>query len=273
MTGILAQLVALTTYGNDYLKNGDNAAKLGFENSVFQFCNSVDFRVFRKKFFWSKPQEEILVSNPAKWFEFLKHNGCKHLRLFFEYSKDEKIATDHKLAGMVGGGGTWLIEAVYETYSNFWANRWEVTTRDSPENKIWTVNYGMIFEKAETINLQPENLSVKEKFNDTLTEIAAFANAHQLKNWADLFERAKLVLSSDKPEENYYHDDFVPLQNYPLLSQQLLFAAGTAWVFGGMGSWNDIGFSNEEDDALYESLSAQLYANINEAIIAAVNAY
>jgi predicted butyrate kinase (DUF1464 family) len=58
-----------------------------------------------------------------------------------------------------------------------------------------------------------------------------------------------------------------------LTAKQLLFSAGNAWVFGGMGSWNDLGFDNKEDNETYDRLSEQLYSNINEAIIASTNTY
>ena len=44
----------------------------------------------------------------------------------------------------------------------------------------------------------------------------------------------------------------------PLPAAQLLGAAQSAWVFGGMGSWNDLGFEGE-DQALYDRLSEELY--------------
>ncbi|MCC6412891.1 MAG: hypothetical protein IT270_14600 [Saprospiraceae bacterium] len=52
---------------------------------------------------------------------------------------------------------------------------------------------------------------------------------------------------------------------------QLLYAADSAWVFGGMGSWNDQSFEDKEVNGRYERLSALLYNAINGAIMAAVN--
>lgn len=57
----------------------------------------------------------------------------------------------------------------------------------------------------------------------------------------------------------------------PLEAIQLLSAAQSSWVFGGMGSWNDLGFEGE-DQATYESLSEELYGTVNRAIVAATNA-
>jgi hypothetical protein len=273
MTGILAQVIALTTYGNDYLINGIVPAKFDIENTTFQFCNNVDFREFKQAIFSSKLKEKVIAKNPTEWFKYLKAGGCKHLRLFFESSKDQSLAKDHQLAGMVGGGGVWLIETIYDNYSNYWRNQWEVTNQNAADNKIWNVNYGMIVKNQQTSNLQIDNQSVREKLRQTLTDIADFAFKQNLQYWGEQFDKAKATLDSSSPEKNYYHKDLIPLENYSLIAKQILFSAGSAWVFGGMGSWNDLGFENKEDNDTYGRLSEQLYSNINEAIIAGTNTY
>jgi hypothetical protein len=51
---------------------------------------------------------------------------------------------------------------------------------------------------------------------------------------------------------------------------QLLGAAETAWVFGGMGSWNDMGFHGETQTH-YEEVSEELYKLVNKVIVASAN--
>ena len=273
MTGILAQIIALTAYGNDYLKNGIVPLDFDNANSTFQFCNKVDFRELEKTFFFSKPKERVIADNPTNWYEILKNDDCKYLRLYFENSKDLSIGKDHKLAGLVGGGGKWLIEAVYDTYSNYWSNRWEVTNRNASDNKIWSVNYGVTAKKKIISNLQLDNEMIKNQLRKTLLEIADFAFKQNLQGWGEQFDKANATLDSLSPEDNYYHKDLIPLDNYQLVTKQILFAAGTAWVFGAMGSWNDLGFNTDEDNNTYDRLSEQLYSNINQAIIAATNTF
>jgi hypothetical protein len=273
MTGTLAQIITLTTFGNDFLKNGTIPTDFNTANTSFQFCNKVDFREFKKLLLFLKRKESVIANSPTEWFQYLKNDGCQHLRLYFEYSKDQSFAKDHKLAGLVGGGGSWLIEAVYENHSNYWANRWEVTNQNAPDNKIWTVNYGITVKKQHTSNLQIDNQIVKEKLRQTLTEIAEFAYKQELPSWGEQFDKAKLTLGSSTPESNYYHTDLIPVDQYSLTAKQIIFSAGSAWVFGGMGSWNDLSFDSKEDNETYDRLSEQLYSNINEAIIAGTNTY
>jgi hypothetical protein len=48
-------------------------------------------------------------------------------------------------------------------------------------------------------------------------------------------------------------------------------ASSSAWVFGGMGSWNDIGFPDKQKEDEYDRLSAELYEVINECYVAVAN--
>jgi hypothetical protein len=48
----------------------------------------------------------------------------------------------------------------------------------------------------------------------------------------------------------------------------MLKAAMSAWVFGGMGSWNDMGFPGETQKE-YEQVSDKLFDLLNESMEAA----
>lgn len=273
MTGTLAQIIAITAFGNDFLKNDSLPIDLDITNTTFQFCNKVDFREFKKQFFFSKPKERIVSHNPIEWFKHIKAGGCQYLRLYFKPSDDQKLARDYRMAGFVGGGGTWFIEAIYDSYSNYWTNRWEATNQNATDHKIWAVNYGATITKQRTADLQINNEDIKNKLHQSLTQIADFAYKQNLEGWGKHFDNAKATLDKSSPEEKYYHKDLVPLNNYSLTAKQILFTAGSAWAFGGMGSWSDISFECKEDNETYDRLSEQLYTNINNAIIAAINSY
>lgn len=57
----------------------------------------------------------------------------------------------------------------------------------------------------------------------------------------------------------------------PELATFLLDACQSAWVFGGMGSWNDMSFEGA-DQAEYDRLSEELFNTLNETIQTAANA-
>ncbi len=272
MTGTVSQLITLTSFANEFLSAG--SLPPGFkENLSFQFCNKVDFRIFERPFFLMKKREKILADSPGEWFIFLQENGCVKLRLFFVSSADQSLAKDYKLAGLIGGGGNWFIEAVYQDHSDAWANRWEVTQKDDRNDNIWTVNYARTLSNLLTMNQQIPLQKCKEDLAETLEKIEAFAISKNLDYWSAQFTQALQVIKSDIPETFYYNSALIVNKNYSLQARQVLYAAATAWVFGAMGSWNDLGFDTKQDNEKYETLTETLYARVNSALIAAINSY
>jgi len=274
MTGMLAQICSLVSYGNEYLKTGAISGKYFPGNSVFSFCNTVDFKAVKKRFFTSGHKEILMAENPVNWFGVLKSQGCRGLRLIYMPSKsstDILWLADHKLAGFVGGGGAWLIETQYDDYLQYWANQWKVTDPNAPEGKVWSVNYSRILSEPQVDSPVFFVNQEKERLEKILTEISAFSSGQNLEYWADIFLKAKAILQLDNPWKEYYYTDLIVNKNYPLAAQQTLFAAASAWVFGGMGSWNDLGFHEQNAQLRYEQLSAQLFAAINSSILAVIN--
>ena len=274
MNGILAQLVSLTSYGNAFLQGNDNIDDFYPGNSTFNFCNGVGFVNFKKSVFSSTPKEVKVADNPLEWLRLLKKDGCKKMRLFYESSKNAPAGTpDHKLAGMVGGGGTWMIETIHGRYSHYWFNRWQVTKKDDPDNKIWTVSYGMIDKDQPVTDKQLDIKDIASQLEQRLKAIADFAEAQRLSDWVAVFNKARTMLDSATPIQDYHRQDLLVEKHYSLEARHVLAAAGAAWVFGGMGSWNDLGFDTDEANSSYYEVSAQLYDAINQAVLALANSY
>lgn len=80
--------------------------------------------------------------------------------------------------------------------------------------------------------------------------------------WAAWFERA-LTVAGDIPG----HPDMLP-PSYTYEARHLAAMAAQAWVFGGMGSWNDVSFENVATAAEYEAVSRNLY----DAVLIALEA-
>jgi hypothetical protein len=103
-----------------------------------------------------------------------------------------------------------------------------------------------------------------------LSRIAAFATRQRLESFAKAFRAAQDVLLSDEPLSKAYHPDLAPASGISLEAKQLLGAAQVAWVFGGMGSWNDLGFEGQ-DQQEYSKLSDDLFSLLNQVICGAAN--
>ena len=280
MTGVLAQLISLAAYGNEWLATGRLPAGFYPGNPAFSFCNTVDFREV------DGSNESVVAADPEAWYRYLAEQGCGALRLYYRPAEPQYEASaqpngsqarpqpsvrEHQLAGMIGGNGIWLIEAIFDSHSDFWANRWVVTRRDDPDKLIWSVNYLRNYIHQPTANLQ-FNLSVAAaELLGALGAILQFALQNQLMTWADFFKNAMARLGSDDPALGYYYTDLLPAEAYGLEARRLLYTAGSAWAFGGMGSWNDLGFENPATQQAYDEVSARLYQAVNTAFVASVN--
>ncbi len=269
----LAQIISLTSYGNEFIKTGFISGDYFPGSTLFQHCNTVDFRDFKKSLFFTKPKEIISAQDPLNWFQLLKKEGCIRLRLYYKPAQKNQFGPEYMLAGFAGGAGTWLIETNFGSYSHYWQKRWQVTRKDAADNKIWGVNYVRLVKKFSPTNQQVDIQETKLRLTETLRELIDFCKQRDLKYWLETFEKALSILSDPTPNEFYYHKDLIVIKNYSLSAQQLLFSAATAWVFGGMGWWNDMGFDDKVVQEKYLQLSQQLYDELLQSILATTNSF
>jgi hypothetical protein len=204
----------------------------------------------------------------------LKKEGTYALRLHYGAVGGKTVGTyhvpDRMLAGFVGGGGRWLVEAISPRGSDYWEARWEVGDHSRTDRKIWRVTYGRIARDQVTQNASPEDLeNLKHRLETALLEIQAYATAHQLENFAAIFEKSRSQLSAEAPGKDVYHSDLTLNGQLSSTAQQLLAASQLGWVFGGMGSWNDT--PHDQVDREYERLSEELFTLLNRTYVAVAN--
>jgi hypothetical protein len=260
----LAQTVALVSYGNLYLQGRNN--EFDFDKLVTEHCYKHDFM--------DPPIEgiagstKVLASDTDKWFKFLKDHGAKKIKLF--YRKSEQIdLPDHISTAFVGGGSQWIIEVQFETTSSLYLTSWY----PSIEFELDTRKTHVVRFNQEIVHLDDISESVqiaKEKLSKKLRELSEFASKYDYsQHWVENFNSALTSLKEFEPQAS---DGFLPAGIYSKEARQLIQGAFASWVFGGMGSWNDMSFSGTAQ-TVYESLSEELYNTICDAIVAAVNSY
>jgi hypothetical protein len=111
----------------------------------------------------------------------------------------------------------------------------------------------------------------REQLTTALTRIIEFSSSDPaLSGWHDIFEKAKATLDLPEPIAPYY-PDILPADGYSQAARQLMAASVAGFVFGGMGSWNDAGFSDTKLQAVYETVTRELYAAVMNGIVCAVN--
>jgi len=262
MNGPLAQIVALTCYGNAVIR-GSDTPKFFPINSTCQFCDSINFVKFKKPFIGQTKEVEV-AKTPDEWMASLRKRGAKGIRLVRQAQDDPGIS-DRMSAGFVGGGGTWLMEVMkVDGSSEFWATRWDVWNQDAPERRIWRVTYGLLREARTQPYSGRKIADVKADFQASLTSIRAFSAKESCGGFTNCFAGGLAALE-DPSADIGYHKDIAPAGQLDNEAQSLLKASMSAWVFGGMGSWNDMGFPGATQQE-YESVSESLFCVLNEAI-------
>jgi hypothetical protein len=267
LQGTIAQAAALAIFGNDILR-GYSRENFWPAATVFKFCKAVRFVALSGEA--AKPTESLFAEDPMQWISRLRDEGTSSLRLH-HVARNDPRASDRMSVGFVGGGPRWLMETQHARASDLWEARWQVVNKDDPDKKIWDVAYCRVDQGRAHIPLQAKSLTaLRQDLMMALSRIEAFATRQKLEMFAGAFRKATAILSSADPLAETYHSDLAPTPIMPLEAKQLLAAIQAAWVFGGMGSWNDLGFDGN-DQQEYTALSDQLFLLLNQAISVAVN--
>jgi hypothetical protein len=268
MNGTIAQIVALTCHVNAFLK-GAGVREFFHKNSTCTFCDRVTFVTVEKSFF-GKTKEKLVAKTPQEWCQLLKTSGAVRVRLSSTPQNDSHIS-DRMSAGFVGGGGTWSMEVLLpKNRSEFWIARWEVWNENAPEQRIWRVTYGRVSEGTTAKSKANETQDTVTRLTQALREIHSFSAKQDCGGFTQCFADALETLDSGEKNLHGYHRDLAPTGHLSDQALSILDACQKAWVFGGMGSWNDMGFDGE-DQKEYERVSEQLFQTVNQATSEAAN--
>jgi hypothetical protein len=267
--GELAQVIALAAHGSAWLKGilPGPPPPLDADNSTFQYVRRVRF-----DFCSSSVQTTATVADVGGWLQGARAREIDRLWLLIPDPRvvvtDGEHAPDRMLVAFAGAGQWFLLGTSAEPPRELWRGSWTVGDEGAPDRRIWDIEYSGE-PVAGTIEPVQGDISVcAQRLLDALEQIEAFAREQQLGDWADWFAEAREL---DQVNDPSYHPDMLPNVGYSEPARRLLAMATRTWVFGGMGSWNDLVFSVQQDESEYERLSAALYAAVLAAFVAAVN--
>ncbi|TWU02563.1 hypothetical protein [Stieleria varia] len=276
MNGTLTQMIALVSAIHGTMDGQRYDTRELMQKPSFSYCSRI---VFIDELDVNRPDSRE-PEDLSHWLASLIDDRVQNARLAYVGS-DETIAPDHhapdhQLAAFANGGGTWQIVLSFPDRSEQWTSRWVVKKPGffADRSRIWEVTY-RISARSELVNAPPPaRLSeAKTRLRLALDRIHAFATKHALSIWAETFDRARKVLEGTTEQNSGNETFFVYPNCCPRDARQLFSAASAAWVFGGMGSWNDLGFDPESEHREYEELSAELYQAILFAIQQGSNAF
>jgi len=256
----IAQIMALVGYGNAFLQgiqvSFDKNHPAGFHYFNIRFVEKLPENLLARK--------TILADNPNLWFKYLKDNNINRLYLSFQTSTDLGLE-DHISSAFVGGGSQWNIIAEKGDKYDIWQTKWQMEFGDL---KVY------YFQALKDINLPKIAKTTVDQaklyLREILKDMVAFTVKSELDNWEKVFQGAQDFLSIEDPSR-LLQQGFLPESCFSLEAKQILAACDQAWVFGGMGSWNDVVRVHDYD--LYTRLSANLYDTLCKSMIAAINSY
>jgi len=249
MNGEIAQMVALVSHGSRFLHGPDDstAPELFPLNSTFRFVHDVTF--------------EPGGTGTRGWFEELRHQGVAQLSLYL-------AGRNPTLAAFANGAESLILAKSSD--ARVWASSWRPTPKQGPDNRIWSVKYKAFESDCADVPMTDVD-EARAELSRWLSIATDFAQQDDfLRQFVEYFARATAQLDAAAPVLGNV-PDLVP-DRWAWSGRCLLAAASDAWVFGGMGSWNDAVFGDDEMHRRYHEVSAGLYDAVRFAIAAGANA-
>jgi len=211
------------------------------------------------------------VAGVEAWVERLADDGVD--RLWFAVAglgTDDRPA-DHltpAVAGFLGGVPVGLL-STGSASSHVWQVRWSTATLAADGTEVLVANY--LSQPASTGPAQVSTGTATEELDRALRRATQFAEQQQLSTWARVFAEARQQPERDGSPQDAPSRGVFPASWPDPDGPRLVDTALAAWVFGGMGSWNDLGFDDREAQQEYEQVSGELLETVLRACVAAVN--
>ncbi|WP_208041712.1 hypothetical protein [Leifsonia sp. TF02-11] len=261
MNGELAALIALCLHGNDWLASGtERPPALDRDNSAFRYVENVHVTCAQRRLLGTRKWE---ADGVAEWLRFVKDSGGRRLSLVVGGAQPADLPAP--VAASFANGGRWALVDDALT-PHLWQSHWAVHDRNRTDQRIWAVQLtGVPLDRSGVV--QPPSSSARDDLRAALDAIKGFAERDvDIAEWASWFTEALGLLDAPEPAIPY-NPDLAP-EGLPLESRQLLAAAVKSWVFGGMGSWNDLAYSDAARGAEYDQRTDELYRSVLAALIA-----
>lgn len=257
MNGELAQAIALVAHGNATLAGRGETRHFEQRNSTFQFIRSLTMEIPGR---W----RTRTVTSVEEWMQALPRAGVERLSLVGSGAPPSAFANQ----------GGWAIQGQTERGAHVWHGSWKVN-RDGidPQARTWEVSYPLGQRNGPAAADDVDIAAAKSELSAALNQASDFAarDSH-LTTFHSLFDRALALGEADCPTAPY-HADMLPTEGYSVAARQLMAMASQAWVFGGMGSWTDLGFDDASTTADFQRVSARLYRAVVDAARSAANAF
>ncbi|MCR9217789.1 MAG: hypothetical protein NXI14_11400 [bacterium] len=238
---------------------------------VFKCDRAVEFWGAKRKQLSKWTELQLVSTDPDGWIDDQVNRGVTRASIAYTPSANG-TRKDRNTAGFVGGGGKFLLVLHRRNRTEFWHAMTKVEDKDDPDQKIWKTGF---FVASSQSDPPPTNRSValvSSDLRNALVAIHAFAVKQDIVEFARTFQESLDRLDSEDPLAGSYYRPAIPEGLLSLDALRLFGAAELPFVFGAMGSWNDLGFHRDTSlQEEYDTISDRLFGLSNEAVCAAVN--
>jgi hypothetical protein len=263
--GQLALLATLAAVGGRWLRDDLRAPPpdLLRSNSSFQYVSQFTAEIQVRGLF----RRSSTVTDPDRWLQALRADGTTDLSLVTNLAVAGPLPP-HIASAFANSGSSGLL-AIGWRRPALWLIRWEVGDREAPDRRIWSLTASG--SPGDGFGQPGAGLTeARGRLRTALQDIRIFAKeTSELHDWAPWFAKSEALLDDRAPAAPY-HQDILPL-DASLERRQLVAAVVQAWVFGGMGSWNDGGPADPAAHRGYERVGADLHSALLFALPVAVN--
>jgi hypothetical protein len=254
MQGPIEQSIGLTIAGNAFLQ-GHDIGRFWPDSTIFIFCRAVRFVM----------GDRIAAPDPLVWFRSLA--GDRHGLRLHAVRRERSDLADWMDVGLIGGGSAWLIESGGGSKLCRWSGEWSHSNQVADHDQPWSVTYRGA--PAAPLPAAADLDRAEQDFAAALLAIYLFARRIH-SHFSEYFEDALAILALRKPPDPNFASTVVPAGFLSPKAERVIGACCTAWVFGGMGAWNDGAYGGEhemEGDRLTEAL----FDHLQKALTAAAN--
>jgi hypothetical protein len=259
----LAQLITLAAHGSAWLagRTGEQPPELQATNSTFQSVHEVRFELEG-----SLLGKAVVANAVPGWLQDLRRRGVTRLWLAVP---DGVAASDRKLSAFLEAASWFLVAIHHDRPTEVWRANWTLGDREAPDHRIWDVEYlGRRTSKIDVPRVNPAD--AMNRLVGAIENAQVFASSLDLDDWAAVFGAA-LQLGQAADPIPPFHPDMFPPAAFGRSARHLLAMATRAYVFGGMGSWNDLVMPSPSATNEYEPITTELHAAVLTSFVAAVN--
>ncbi|WP_144241106.1 hypothetical protein [Fimbriimonas ginsengisoli] len=229
----------------------------------------------------------VLAKNRRQWFQYLRDHGGKRafLAVLPKQADYWEIPFNHAFTG----NHNWAVCIETEDRPNYWHLRINSSYSANPsEEQVETgreipsprpgeerieLHWGLFLADREHVFVRGKLAACEQQLNTLLTDLILFCAENELEEWRSVFVRSLSILESKIDLPIMEMGRYFPSRGYSPRVQRLLYSALGADVLGGMDSWNDQYFQNQEVKARFDALSSRIGPAVVEAIVVALDQF